>query len=363
MPDTPDTPDTAPATAAIAPPATVLLTGITGFIAKRIAADLLEAGYRVRGTLRRMDRAAEVRAAVAPLLSEPADLDTRLTFAEADLTSDAGWAAAMDGVDALLHTASPFPIASPRDADALVRPAVDGTLRALGAAREAGLRRVVLTSSIAAVMYVPRPGGHVFTEADWTDPDHPLASAYIRSKTLAERAAWDFVAEHPQMQLTAINPGLVAGAPVDARYGSSLKVIERFLSGRDPVVPNFGLPVVALADVSAMHLAALARPETAGRRYIAADRFVMAPEIARWLKAGFPQRRIATRVAPTWLMKLLALVDGEVKAILPQLDREIAVSNARAREEMGIAFTPARDAVLASAAFIAAQGGAARAAA
>jgi dihydroflavonol-4-reductase len=338
-------------THAIAPPATVVLTGISGFIAKRIAADLLDAGHAVRGTLRALDRADEVRAALRPALSDPAALD-RLSFAAADLTSDAGWGAAMAGAEALVHTASPFPIAQPKDADALIRPAVDGTLRALRAAREAGVTRVVLTSSIVAILYSDRPADHVFTEADWTDPGHPTANAYAASKTLAERAAWDFAAEHPEMRLTAINPGLVAGTPLDARYGSSLQVVDRFLSGRDPAVPNFGLPVVDIADVSAMHLAALARPETAGRRYIAADDFVMAPRIAAWLAEAFPNRRIATRTAPVWLLRLLALFDAEVRAILPQIGRETAISNARAREEMGIDFTPARDAILAAARFI-----------
>ncbi len=338
-------------TPAIAPPATVVLTGITGFIAKRIAADLLDAGYTVRGTLRSRAREGELRAALGSALADPAALE-RLSVVEADLTSDAGWTAAMAGADALVHTASPFPISQPRNADDLIRPAVDGTLRALRAAQDAGVARVVLTSSVAAILHVDRPEGHVFTEADWTDPDHPTATAYAASKTLAERAAWDFVEQHPEMRLTAINPGLVAGTPLDARYGSSLQVVERFLSGRDPAVPDFALPVVDLADVSAMHLAALARPETAGKRHIATDSFVRMPQMAAWLAEAFPGRRIATRIAPVWLLRLLALVDAQVRAILPQVGREAAISNARARDEMGIAFTPAREAILAAARFI-----------
>ena len=341
MPDTP----------VIAPPATVVLTGITGFIAKRIAADLLDAGYAVRGTLRSRSREAELRKALVSALADPAALE-RLSVVEADLTSDDGWDEAMAGADALVHTASPFPIAQPKNADDLIRPAVDGTLRALRAAEAAGVSRVVLTSSIVAILHVDRADGHVFTEADWTDPRHPTANAYAASKTIAERAAWDFAAQHPDMRLTTVNPGLVTGTPLDAHYGSSLQVVERFLSGRDPAVPDFALPVVDIADVSAMHLAALARPETAGRRYIAADSFVRMPQMAAWLAEAFPGRRIATRVAPVWLLRLLALVDAEVRAILPQIGRETEISNARAREEMGVAFAPAREAILAAARFI-----------
>ncbi|MFW5655590.1 MAG: NAD-dependent epimerase/dehydratase family protein, partial [Roseicyclus sp.] len=197
----------------------VVLTGITGFIAKRIALDLLEAGYAVRGTLRAARRADEVRDALRPRLRDPAALD-RLSFAEADLTRDEGWPEAMAGADALLHTASPFPMASPRDEGDIIRPAVEGTLRVLRAARAAGVGRVVLTSSVAAIEASPRRGA--YTEEDWSDPTHPKSSAYYRSKTLAERAAWDFVAEHPGMGLTAINPALVLGQPLDAHYGTSL---------------------------------------------------------------------------------------------------------------------------------------------
>jgi len=352
-PDTPPAAGDATSVPAIEPPATVVLTGISGFIAKRIAADLLEAGYRVRGTVRSLKRADEVRAAVLPALSDTSALDTRLTFAEADLTSDDGWMEAMDGAEALLHTASPFPLAQPKNEDEVIRPAVDGTLRALRAAQASGVRRVVLTSSIAAIMYSDRPSeGDVYTEKDWTDTAHPTATAYVKSKTLAERAAWDFVAEHPEMALTTINPGLVAGRPMDAQYGTSLRVVERFFSGKDPVVPNFGLPVVDVEDVSAMHVAALERPHSAGSRYIAAEDFVMAPQMARWLAEAYPDRRIATRVAPKWLLRALSLFDAEVRTVLPTIDEVKAVSSAKAQDELGIAFTPSKDAILKSAAFI-----------
>ena len=335
--------------------APVLLTGITGFIAKRIAADLLNAGYPVRGTLRTPGRADEVRAALRPHLIEPQASDDRLSFATANLDSEDGWAEAAEGTSALLHTASPFPLAQPKSADDLIRPAVDGTLRALRAAQAAGVTRAVLTSSMVSIMHNDRPKGHAYTEADWTDPDHPTASFYAQSKTLAEKAAWRFVDDHPEMSLTAINPGLVVGRPVDRNYGTSLRVIERFLAGKDPAVPNVGLPIVDLADVSAMHVAALERPDAAGQRYIAADRFVMLPQVARWLADAYPERKIATRVAPGWLLRLLALVDGEVKSVVPQLNDEKVVTGTKAQANLGIRFTPAKEAVLEAAAFIAAS--------
>ncbi|QBF30020.1 NAD-dependent epimerase/dehydratase family protein [Thalassococcus sp. S3] len=325
---------------------TVLLTGISGFIAKRIARVLLDKGYSVRGSLRSLSRADEVRAAMG-------DVETdRLSFVELDLGKDEGWAEALDGVDALLHTASPFPLSEPKDEEELIRPAVDGTLRALTAAQAKGVNRIVLTSSMAAVMHVDRPEGHAFGPKDWTDPKHPTANAYIRSKTLAERAAWDFVRDNPEMQLTTINPGLVCGTPADARYGSSLEVIERVWSGRDPVQPNFGLPVVDIADVADLHVAALENPASIGQRVITADSFWMMPEIASTLASAFPNRKIATRKAPNWLLRLLALFDPMVRTVLPSLDRRIAIDNSATRGTFGLTFIPAETAMLDSARFL-----------
>lgn len=331
-------------------PKTVLLTGVSGFIGKRIAADLLGAGHTVVGSLRSRGREGEVRAAVGAAAGTAAA--EALRFVELDLTSDAGWDAAMAGVDAVLHTASPFPMVQPRDPEALARPAVDGTLRALRAAQAAGVTRVVLTSSMAAVMHTGGGDGPR-GPADWTDPDSPTANAYDRSKTLAERAAWDFVAQHPGMALTTVNPGLVVGRPLDARYGTSLQVIERFLAGKDPAVPNFGLPVVDLRDVSALHLAALDRPETAGRRLIAADRFMMAPEIAAILARAYPGRGIATRVAPKWLLRGIALLDPSLRSVLPSLDIRLSVDTSETERLTGITFRSAEAAILDTAAFLA----------
>ncbi|MEL6914681.1 MAG: aldehyde reductase [Pseudomonadota bacterium] len=325
----------------------ILLTGITGFIAKRIARDLLAAGHSVRGTLRSPGREAEVRAAMGG-----DDVQDRLSFVTLDLGSDAGWPEAMDGVEALIHTASPFPMAQPKDEEEVIRPAVDGTLRALRAAHGAGVTRVILTSSCVAVMYAKRPAGHLFGPEDWTDLDHPAASAYVKSKTLAERAAWDFVAEHPEIKLTAVNPGLVLGTPMDTAYGTSLQLIERILAGKDPAVPDLSFPVIDVADVSRYHVEALTREETIGKRIIAAESTWTMPEMAKLLKEAFPDRKIATTVAPRWLLRLLALFDPAVRSVLPTIGTRTPTDDGEARALYGADPVSGREAILAAARFV-----------
>jgi dihydroflavonol-4-reductase len=315
----------------------VLLTGASGFIAKRITLDLLDAGHAVRGSLRSLKRADEVRAAVRPHLRDPDALD-RLSFVELGLMRDAGWAEAMAGMTALIHTASPFPTVPPRDENELIRPAVDGTLRALRAAQSAGVMRVVLTSSVVAIEANAKVGREKLTEADWSDVSHPRSTPYYKSKTLAERAAWDFVAQYPEMQLTTINPSLVLGRPLDADFGTSLQLIERILSGKDPMQPDIGFGIVDVADVSAMHLRALEQPESAGKRYIASGPSATMPEVARHLAKRFPNRRIATRVAPVFVLRLLGLFDRSVKTVLPALGAPPVFDGSRARKELGIEF-------------------------
>lgn len=322
----------------------VLLTGISGFIAKHVALRLLNAGHDVRGTLRRMDRADEVRAALAPHLTDRAGA---LRFVQADLESDAGWADAMAGVAALVHTASPFPITQPKDPATLIRPAVEGTERVLKAAAAAGVERVVLTSSDAAVLNDDKPDT-LQDEADWCDIHHPATTVHARSKTLAERTAWE-IAKVRGLKLTTINPAFVLGPPLDAHYGASIGLVERLLKGRDPMVPGYGFPIVDVRDVAEMHLRALQRPETAGKRYIAAAGSMALVDMARHLKAAYPVRRIATREAPAFLMRLMGLFDSDIRSILPRLGHLDRVSNARAVSEMGMEFIAPKAALLASA--------------
>ena len=332
---------------------TIFVTGASGFIAKHVVLKLLAAGHDVTGSLRSLGRADEVRAALAPALDDPGALD-RLSFVALDLTRDEGWDRAMAGHEALVHTASPFPLAAPKDPEALIGPARDGTLRALGAARTAGIGRAVLTSSSVAILGTV-PDGRVATEADWSDPDVPGTSAYERSKTIAERAAWEFAEAH-DLALTTINPTFVLGPPLDRHYGSSVGLIRRMLRGKDPMLPKIGVPMVDVRDVAEMHLRAVSDPTTAGLRFIAHGGGLWLNDMGRILKAAYPDRKIPTRIAPKFIIRLLALFDSEMRAALPGIGKMAQVSNERARTRMGMSFVPADQALLASAAALIAMG-------
>lgn len=321
-------------------PQTILLTGISGFIAKHVALALLRDGHVLRGTVRRLDRGEEVRRALAPHLDAAAL--ARLSFVQADLEADAGWDAALQGVDTLVHTASPFPLAQPKDANDLIRPAVEGTLRVLRAAHAAGVQRVVLTSSSVAI--VPPEKSGVFDEASWADPTLPTTSPYGRSKILAEQAAWAFARDNG-LALTTINPGLVLGAPLDRTFGSSVSLVRRILKGRDPMLPNIDFSVVDVVDVAAMHLRAVQDPGTAGKRFAAVAGTLSMVQMGRLLKAAYPTRRIPTRAAPAMLLRFLSLFDRSIGQILPSLNKPQSVLNARAVTEMGMTFTPPEEAL------------------
>lgn len=332
-------------------PKTVLLTGASGYIAKHIALQLLDAGYHVRGTVRDTARAAEVTAAVSQHLADPANLANRLSFVTLDLTSDDGWDAAMAGVDVLMHTASPFPMAQPKNEDALIRPAVDGALRALKAAQSAGVTRVVFTSSTAAISGSPLPPGDTsYDETNWTDPNDPDIVAYSKSKTLAEQAAWDFVRDHaPEMELTVINPSFVLGAPLDNTFGTSIAVIERLLNAKDPMLPNFGFSVVDVRDVAEMHVTVIEKPETFGQRVMTVDRFVWFVDMAKAIKTAYPSRKIRTGVAPDFFMRFLARFDPAIRSIVPLLGKQEKTDNTRAMSILGRGMRQAPKSVTASA--------------
>ena len=333
---------------------TVLLTGASGYIAKHIALQLLEAGYNVRGSVRNLSRGAEVTDAVRSHLNDAAGLDHRLTFVALDLASDDGWDAAMDGVDVLMHTASPFPMAQPDNADDLIRPAVDGTLRALRAAHAAGVTRVVLTSSTAAISGSPLPSGDTaYDETNWTDSSDPETSPYVRSKTLAELAAWDFVRDHaPQMHLTTINPGFVLGAPLDQNFGTSINVIERLLRAKDPMLPDIGFSTVDVRDVAELHVKVIDMVGSYGQRIMAVDKFLSFQALAQSIKDAYPDRRVVTRVAPHFMIKLLGYFDPTVKQLVPALGRVDKTDNARAQVTLGRGMRQAHKAAISSAGYL-----------
>ncbi|MBE1285915.1 MAG: NAD-dependent epimerase/dehydratase family protein [Rhodobacteraceae bacterium] len=322
---------------------TVLVTGATGYIGKHLVLQLLNAGYAVVGSVRDTNREAELRDAVAPGLTDPGFLDN-LRVVPLDLTSDEGWDAAMTGVDVLMHTASPFPLKQPKDENDLIRPAVDGALRAVRAAKQAGITRVIMTSSTVAVMNADLPPGKdIYDEQDWTDLNHPSSTAYVKSKTLAEQAVWDWQnTDGPEMQITMINPSFVQGPPLDRHYGSSVNVIERLVTSKDPMLAAFGMPCVDVRDIALMHIRAMERPESIGKRFIGVDRTLWYQDMAQILKSAFPERKIVTRVAPNFVVRFLALFDATVRSILPILGHCPRVSNTQARDILGIQFRDVR---------------------
>ncbi|MCX7302487.1 MAG: NAD-dependent epimerase/dehydratase family protein [Rhodobacterales bacterium] len=332
---------------------TVLVTGSSGYIAKHIVVKLLNAGYTVRGTLRDVTRAVEVSNAVRPHLNEPSLL-AQLDFVVLDLEQSEGWDAALKGVDILMHTASPFPIAQPKDEDDLIRPALEGTLRALRAAKAAGVRRVVVTSSSAAVMGGDLPAGkEAYDETCWTDVNYPGVTPYTKSKTLAEEAAWAYVkSEAPDMQLTTINPVLVIGPPLDRHFGTSVSVVERVLRAKDPMLPHVGFTCVDVRDIAEMHLRALTQEGTIGQRFIGSERFMWFVDIANELKSAFPDRRIVTRQAPDFVIRLLGLFDKAIGTIIPILGRRDEVNADKARRILGMSFRQAPQSLKETAQFL-----------
>lgn len=268
---------------------TVLVTGGSGFVGIHTIIQLLQAGYQVRTTLRSLSKKDIVITALKEKGIEVSD--DNLVFFEADLTSDDNWEAAMEGVDYVLHVASPFPARDPADENELIIPARDGALRVLKAAQQAGVKRVVLTSSFAAVGYGVNPQGRVFTEADWTDINVPLP-AYIKSKTVAEKAAWDFIEKSSGgPELTVINPVGIFGPVVGGISSASLDIaVSGILNGITKESPDFTMGVVDVRDVAALHIIAMTHPQAAGERFIASSEGVMSfYDVAQLFKNQRPQ--------------------------------------------------------------------------
>ncbi|MCK0206592.1 aldehyde reductase [Starkeya koreensis] len=329
--------------------ARVLVTGGTGFIATHLISRLLAEGHEVRASLRNPAREGELRAALGSLGVQAGG---RLTVAVADLLDDAGWDAAAAGVDYAMHVASPFPAGVPADADELIRPAREGTVRVLRAARDAGVQRVVVTSSFAAVGYghaTPKPR---FDESDWTDPEGADAQPYMVSKTLAERAAWEFVArEGGGMELVAVNPVGVFGPVAGPDLSTSTRLVKAMLEGAIPACPRIYFGVVDVRDVAELHLRAMTAPQAADERFLAtAGDCVPLIEVARTLRArlGPAARRVPRFEMPDLMVRLAAPFVPMARAALPQLGIVRNASSDKARRLLGWTPRPADEAIAAT---------------
>ena len=327
---------------------TVLITGISGFIARHCAVEMLNAGYGVRGTVRTLSRGGEVKESLA----RHADV-ARLEFAQADLEADHGWAEAVAGCAHVLHVASPFPIAQPRDEQELIRPAVQGTLRVLRAAAAGGVERFVQTSSMVAIMYGhPADRAAPFAEDDWTRLDQPGVTAYAKSKTLAERAARELMErERPPLHYSTVNPGVVFGPALDRDVGSSADFIRMMLRGKYPGAPRIAIPVVDVRDVARLHRLALETAGPSGGRYLAVADCPWLVDVARAIREriGPEARRVPSRVLPDFAVKLAALFDPTARLTVPELGKPLRVDTSRTRGTLDFEFIPAPEAAAAMA--------------
>jgi len=317
----------------------VLVTGGTGYIGGELIEQLLARGWRVHTTVRSKTKSE------ARLRERFADAGDRLAVFEADLTSDAGWTEANAGCSHVAHVASPFPVGVPRDADELIVPAREGTLRALRFAKAAGVARFVQTSSAAAIAYGHPPGKNRFDERDWTVVDAPGVQPYVQSKTIAERAARDWVAaEGGDLVFCSINPVGVFGPVASDDLSASVEFLRRLLAGQIPALPDIGIGVVDVRDVAALHVLALeADPaKVAGERFAAATEFLWMADMARILRErlGDAARKVPTRRMPTWMLKLLALASRDIRTMAGEAGRLRDVSGRHAVETLG--WTPRR---------------------
>jgi len=304
----------------------VLVTGASGFIAEHCIIELLKNGYSVKGSLRSMNREQEVRDAIKTGAS-----DENLEFCKLDLLEDDGWEDAMWDCDYLMHVASPFVIEDPKDENELIKPAKEGTLRALNAAKKAGIKRVVLTSSVAAVNSHMMSGTSDHTT--WTDINSKYVTPYQKSKTIAEKAAWDFYNNQDsnnRIELAVINPGGVMGPQLGNDLGgASTQIVSQLISGKFPMIPALSFPFIDVRDVAILHLKAMTTPEADGKRFIAAhSEPTWMYQVAEVLSAA-GYEKIKLKKAPSFMLKLIGLFDNKTKSLVPMLDKYVPCDNSQ----------------------------------
>ncbi|RBQ11535.1 SDR family oxidoreductase [Pedobacter miscanthi] len=299
----------------------VLLTGVTGFLGSHAAIQLLNKGYEVRGTLRDKGRIDAIREVIAAHTGQI----NKLEFAVAELSDGGAWKELTQGIDFIQHTASPFPRELPRDENDLILPAKNGTLNILEAAAANQVKRIVMTSSLSAIAYgrANREDGKVFNENDWTDVNSKKdITPYYKSKTIAEKAAWDFIRNsETDLELVTVCPGAILGPVIEQDFGNSANIVVSLLNGSFPALPKIGFDLVDVRSVADLLIKAMEIPEAAGNRYIAASGYLSLKEVAGILKAHFPERKIPSAELPDFVTRILALFRPELKPVLLEMVR------------------------------------------
>jgi len=325
---------------------TVLVTGGSGFLGGWCLVELLQRGYRARTTVRDLSREQAVRAAVGAQVQA----DDRLSFFAADLNADAGWQEAVSGCDYVLHVASPFPPVQPKDADEVIVPAREGSLRVLRASLDAGVKRVVLTSSVAAV----RNSGadahdRQLTEADWSDPENPSLSPYARSKTIAELAAWELMRSRgAEDRLTVVAPGAIVGPVLGTDRSFSLQLVERLLNGSMPGLPRLGFSLVDVRDVAALQVEAMTAAQAGGQRLIAVGPFLWVADVAQILRErlGPDAAKVPRRKLPNLLVRLAARFDASLRPSVADLGKRVTYSIENSRRRAGFSPRPVEETIV-----------------
>lgn len=335
---------------------TVLVTGISGYIAGHVARGLLEQGYAVRGTVRSKAKSETVK---AELGASGANIK-KLSFAVCDLESEDGWEDAAKNCDYIQHLASPFPMEQPSDREALVPAARAGTQRVLAAGFAAGVKRIVMTSSLVSMIGKPGKGAHMLvTEESWTDPDWRKLTAYAVSKTRAELSAWEYAkVQGFEDRLTVINPGFVLGPALGKTYGTSLQFIEQMFAGEFPRVPKAAFPIVDVRDVAQLHIASMTEKKCAGRRMIGAGDTLWLTEIADIARQAHPQkgRKLPKGDLPNFIVRIAALFDDRIKGAIADLGTFHEVDNDYVTALTGVKFRAAKESIIDSCAYLIEQG-------
>jgi nucleoside-diphosphate-sugar epimerase len=327
----------------------VLVTGATGFVGKWTVIRLLQAGYPVRGTIRSMRKAPEVFKSVTAEVGREAA--SRLELVEADLLADAGWAEAMQGVATVMHVAAAIRADEPKDQDLVIRPALEGTERVLKAANAAGIKRVIITSSIATVGYGHghTSGKRVYDETHFTNLDGmKFKWAYCIGKTRAERFAWDF-AKANGIELSTIHPGAIIGPALDEDASISVGLVSGLLDGSTPAMPSNGFAIIDVRDVADLHVAALQNPAAIGQRYLATSDYTPFPEVANILRTAYPDRKVTMRTVPDWLIRILARLGGPTRQIINDIGNEKHYDPRKSEALLGRKFISPKDSILATA--------------